>query len=64
METWNNLEFDNLGKQKIMDFFRTIMEKPGTVFNLNLLTTSILRDCWFVKKNKNQSSLLLVQEGE
>ena len=47
-----------------MDFFRTIMEKPGTVFNLNLLTTSILRDCWFVKKNKNQSSLLLVQEGE
>ena len=27
-----NLEFDNLGKQKKLEFFRKIMEKPGTFF--------------------------------
>ena len=40
-KSWNNLEFDNLGKQKNLEFFRKIMEKPGTFFNLNFLTTSI-----------------------
>jgi len=39
-KTWKNLEFDNLGKKKNLEFFRKIMEKPGTFF-LNFLTTSI-----------------------
>ena len=31
-KTWNNLEFDNLDKQKNLEFFRKIMEKPGNFF--------------------------------
>ena len=41
LETWNNLEFDSLGKIKNLEFCRKIMEKPGTFFNLNVLTTFI-----------------------
>ena len=41
LETWKKLEFDNLGKQKNLEFLRKIMEKPGSFFNLNFLTTSI-----------------------
>ena len=29
-KTWNNLEFDKLGKIKNLEFYRKIMEKPGT----------------------------------
>ena len=32
LETWNNLEFDKLGKIKNLEFYRKIMEKPGTFF--------------------------------
>ena len=32
LETWNNLEFDKLGKIKNLEFYRKIMEKPGTLF--------------------------------
>ena len=31
-KTWKNLEFDNLGKQKNLEFLRKIMENPGTFF--------------------------------
>ena len=31
-KTWNNLEFDKLGKIKNLEFYRKIMEKPGTFF--------------------------------
>ena len=31
-KTWNNLEFDKLGKIKTLEFYREIMEKPGTFF--------------------------------
>ena len=49
METWNNLEFDNLGKKKPgknwnfvqkswknLEFHPKIMVKPGFFFNLNV----------------------------
>ena len=31
-KTWNNLEFDKLGKIKNLEFYRKIMEKPGKTF--------------------------------
>ena len=31
-KTWNNLEFDKLGKIKNLEFYRKIMEKPGRFF--------------------------------